>query len=234
MDAGRKHNSWVRDKRRDYPAKQVTWTSEHSCQFLLFPESQWARQDGTRWLHACSALLQQRYLDLREPEPLIMWNKDVIFLSFPGGSVVKYACQCKRHGFSSWVRVTTWRRKWQHTPVFLPGKSHERGSLVGYCSWGCKRVGYIFVTIMTITINSLFQKNTLSLSLKAVCWTNILFWDSMKCKQSTWFLTRRAEMGETNHHFPPALTLTKNLYRFKSSNLSRSLFSFLDIMASYF
>ena len=89
MDAGRKHNSRVRDKRRDYPAKQATWTSEHSCQFLLFPESQWARQDGTRWLHACSALLQQRYLDLRQPEPLIIWNKDVIFLSFPGGSVVK-------------------------------------------------------------------------------------------------------------------------------------------------
>ena len=39
--------------------------------------------------YARSALLQQRYLDLREPEPLIMWNKDVIFLSFPGGSVVK-------------------------------------------------------------------------------------------------------------------------------------------------
>ena len=31
-----------------------------------------------------------------------------------------------------------WRRKWQPTPVFLPGKSHERRSLVGYSPWGCK------------------------------------------------------------------------------------------------
>ena len=29
-----------------------------------------------------------------------------------------------------------WRRKWQPTPVFLPGESQRRGSLVGYCLWG--------------------------------------------------------------------------------------------------
>ena len=28
------------------------------------------------------------------------------------------------------------RRKWQPTPVFLPGKSHEQGSLEGYSPWG--------------------------------------------------------------------------------------------------
>ena len=29
-----------------------------------------------------------------------------------------------------------WRRKWQPTPVFLPGESQGRGSLVGYHLWG--------------------------------------------------------------------------------------------------
>ena len=29
-----------------------------------------------------------------------------------------------------------WRRKWQPTPVFLPGESQERGSLVGCPLWG--------------------------------------------------------------------------------------------------
>ena len=29
-----------------------------------------------------------------------------------------------------------WRRKWQPTPVFLPGESHGRGSLVGCGLWG--------------------------------------------------------------------------------------------------
>ena len=29
-----------------------------------------------------------------------------------------------------------WRRKWQPTPVFLPGESQGRGSLEGCCLWG--------------------------------------------------------------------------------------------------
>ena len=31
-----------------------------------------------------------------------------------------------------------WRRKWQPTPVFLPGKFHGQRSLVGYSPWSCK------------------------------------------------------------------------------------------------
>ena len=29
-----------------------------------------------------------------------------------------------------------WRRKWQPTPVFLPGGSHDQRSLAGYSPWG--------------------------------------------------------------------------------------------------
>ena len=32
-----------------------------------------------------------------------------------------------------------WRRKWQPTPVFLPGESHWQRSLVNYSPWGCKK-----------------------------------------------------------------------------------------------
>ena len=34
-----------------------------------------------------------------------------------------------------------WRRKWQPTPVFLPGEFHGRRSLVGCSPWG-RRVGH--------------------------------------------------------------------------------------------
>ena len=40
--------------------------------------------------------------------------------------------------FDSWVGKIPWRRKWQPTPVFLPGKSHGQRSLVGYSPWGYK------------------------------------------------------------------------------------------------
>ena len=35
----------------------------------------------------------------------------------------------------AWVRKIPWRRKWQASPVFLPGKSHGRRSLVGCSPW---------------------------------------------------------------------------------------------------
>ena len=31
-----------------------------------------------------------------------------------------------------------WRKKWQPTPVFFPGESHEQRSLMGYSPRGCK------------------------------------------------------------------------------------------------
>ena len=50
---------------------------------------------------------------------------------FPGGSDGKsVSLQCGRPRFHSWVGKMSWRRKWQPTPVFLPGKSHGRRSLV--------------------------------------------------------------------------------------------------------
>ena len=41
------------------------------------------------------------------------------------------SCRCKSHGFNPWVGKIPWRREWQPTPVFLPGKSHAQRSLVG-------------------------------------------------------------------------------------------------------
>ena len=38
----------------------------------------------------------------------------------------------------SWVGKIPCRRKWQPTPVFLPGKSHGLSILVGYSPWGRK------------------------------------------------------------------------------------------------
>ena len=40
--------------------------------------------------------------------------------------------RCKTCGFHLWVKKIPWRRKWQPTPVFLPGESHGERNLVGY------------------------------------------------------------------------------------------------------
>ena len=42
--------------------------------------------------------------------------------------------------FDSWVGMIPWRRKWQPTPVFLPGDSHGQMRWVGYSPWGRKEL----------------------------------------------------------------------------------------------
>ena len=42
--------------------------------------------------------------------------------------------------FDSWVRKISWRRKWQSTPIFLPGESQGQRSLAGSL-WGCQCMG---------------------------------------------------------------------------------------------
>ena len=58
------------------------------------------------------------------------------YIGFPGGTSCKEPTSlCRRHkkcGFDPWVGKISWRRSWQPTPVFLPGKSHGQRWLVGY------------------------------------------------------------------------------------------------------
>ena len=60
-------------------------------------------------------------------------------------SAKESACQSWRHGFIPWVRKIPWRKKWQPTPVFFPGKSHGQRSLAGDSSWGHKGVKHDLV-----------------------------------------------------------------------------------------
>ena len=58
--------------------------------------------------------------------------------------------------FNPLVVKIPWRRKWQPTPVFLPGKSHGQRSLVGYSPWGHKKVGQDLMTKQQQNIQGIF------------------------------------------------------------------------------
>ena len=49
------------------------------------------------------------------------------------------SCQRRRCKFNPWVRKIPWRKKWQLTPVFLPGKCHGQRNLANCSLWGCKQ-----------------------------------------------------------------------------------------------
>ena len=44
--------------------------------------------------------------------------------------------RCKKQRLDPWVGKIRWRRAWQPTPVFLPGRSHGQRGLVGYMVHG--------------------------------------------------------------------------------------------------
>ena len=63
----------------------------------------------------------------------------------PGGLVIHGVTksQTRLRDFISLTSLTLlasyfyhWRRKWQPTPVFLPGESHGQRSLAGHGPWG--------------------------------------------------------------------------------------------------
>ena len=63
------------------------------------------------------------------------------------------ACQCRRCGFDRWVWKITQRRKWQLTPVSLPGESCGQRSLAGHSPGGHKGLD------MTQQLNNILQQN---------------------------------------------------------------------------
>ena len=52
--------------------------------------------------------------------------------------MVKNLCAMQETGFEPCVGKMPWRRKWQPTPVFLPGESHGWRSLAGHSPLGHK------------------------------------------------------------------------------------------------
>ena len=86
--------------------------------------------------------LRTVYLKARESFSLIVlstlawkipWTEEPVRLQCMGSLRV-------RHDWMTSLSLFTfmhWRRKWQPTPVFLPGKYQGQASLVGSCLWGC-------------------------------------------------------------------------------------------------
>ena len=56
--------------------------------------------------------------------------------AFLVAQVVKNLLAIQETSVQPWVGKIPWRREWQPTPVFLPGKPHGQRSLVGYMVHG--------------------------------------------------------------------------------------------------
>jgi len=69
------------------------------------------------------------------------------------------ACPCKGHRFDLWVGKIPLRRKWQPTPVFLPGKEGK----VGSSPWGHKESDMTKYSVLA------YHHHLLLIKLKSFC-----------------------------------------------------------------
>ena len=69
-------------------------------------------------------------------------------ITVPIAQMVKLMPTMKETQIWSLGQEIPWRRKWQPTPVLLPGKFHGWKSLVGYSPWG-RRVGQDWATSLS-------------------------------------------------------------------------------------
>ena len=74
-----------------------------------------------------------------------------------------------------------WRRKWQPTPVFMPGEFHGQRSLVGYSSCDCqksqtlrKQLGKHAYNVSPINLSLQIFSSKFGLCRKNFCWETFL------------------------------------------------------------
>ena len=84
-------------------------------------------------------------------------TETMIRVGFPSGAVVKNPpANTRDTDLITGSERFPWRRKWQPTPVFLPGKFHGQRNLAGYSPWGCKELNtteHAHTRLMRVAIN---------------------------------------------------------------------------------
>ena len=94
------------------------------------------------WIIPCTIdFFPASYTHLPPRPPLSFWTFVTLFpdSGFPGGSDGKASTwNAGDLGSIPGSGRSPWRRKWQPTPVLLPGICHGRRNLVGYSPWGRK------------------------------------------------------------------------------------------------
>ena len=73
------------------------------------------------------------------------------YSAFLMAQMVKHLLAMQETRVRSLYWETLWRREWQPTPIFLPGKSHGQRSLEGDGPWGGKESDTTGATYHTFT-----------------------------------------------------------------------------------
>ena len=116
----------------------IRWPKYWSSSFSISPSNEYSglisfRTDWFDLLVVQGTL--KSLLQHHSSKASILWHS-AFFMTFLVAQMVKSLSTMRE----TWVQSLGWEdpleRKWQSTPVLLPGKSHGQRSLVGYSPWG--------------------------------------------------------------------------------------------------
>ena len=109
----------------------------NGCMGLLVDDFEnpfwWGNGGGKENSHKVTAIMEKAMAPHSSP---LAWK--IPWMEEPGGQQSMRPRRV-RHNWAASLPLFTfmhWRRKWQPTPVFLPGESQGRGSLLGCRLWG--------------------------------------------------------------------------------------------------
>ena len=110
-------------------------TEESSCEHILAFLLKAGKRNVTR-NRICQTLVLYLEKAMAPHSSTLAWK--IPWMEKPG-RLQSMGSPRVRHDWATSLSLFTfmpWRRKWQPTPVFLPGESQGQGSLVGCCLWG--------------------------------------------------------------------------------------------------
>ena len=102
-------------------------------------------------------------------------------------------------------------RKWQYTPVFLPGKSHGQRRLVGYSLWGRKEL----YTIMWLSVHARARARTHTHTPLVACGSDAQWWCPEHWVDNTeqWSLGKHSRIPEATGYNIFINQSIRNLFR---------------------
>ena len=116
--------SWILDFQASRTVRNIgLLLTQSSLWYFCYSSQNWLKQTLLRR----SVLLRGLFLLLLLPM---------------SSNALNSACHMTESTFNLWIRKISWRRKWQPTPVFLPGKFHKQEEPGGLKSMESQRVGH--------------------------------------------------------------------------------------------
>ena len=130
-----------------YPAT-IKNNESTSCKKLKESVTYFKENSKTKKIAMCMVYVKNKIMHIQR-----------VYLGLPWQLSSKAPPAYRRHGFHPWVWRIPWRRAWQPTPAFLPGKSHGQRSLAGYSPWGHKESDTTEATSHTCMQTAYLGKN---------------------------------------------------------------------------